>query len=261
MVPLDLFHDRRLVTVVVATVCAYASLGVVLYLLTLFFQNVRGYSPFEAGLSIIPISVSFMVLAPFAGRAGKRWGTPRVTAAGCIAAAVSVAAIALTGPDTPYAVFVVPYLLFGAGFAAITPSLATMAMAAVEPGRSGLAAGIVNAARQMGAVLGVAAIGSAAVTVAERSWNSRAGASADDLGQTVAGGQIAEITAKLGARLGEIAADAFTTGMRAGMALAALALVIGAVAILAGSRRTPPVPAPGPPGDRRSAPADPAPMP
>ena len=43
----------------------------------------------------------------------------------------------------------VPYLLFGAGFAAITPSLATMAMAAVEPGRSGLAAGIVNAARQM----------------------------------------------------------------------------------------------------------------
>ena len=115
MVPLDLFHDRRLVMVVVATVCAYASLGVVLYLLTLFFQNVRGYSPFEAGLSIIPISVSFMVLAPFAGRAGKRWGTPRVTAAGCIAAAVSVAAIALTGPDTPYAVFVVPYLLFGAG--------------------------------------------------------------------------------------------------------------------------------------------------
>ena len=261
MVPLDLFHDRRLVTVVVATVCAYASLGVVLYLLTLFFQNVRGYSPFEAGLSIVPISVSFMVLAPFAGRAGKRWGAPRVTAAGCIAAAVSVAAIALTGPDTPYAVFVVPYLLFGAGFAAITPSLATMAMAAVEPGRSGLAAGIVNAARQMGAVLGVAAIGSAAVTVAERSWNSRAGASADDLGQTVAGGQVAEITAKLGARLGEIAADAFTTGMRAGMALAALALVIGAVAILAGSRRTPPAPAPGPPGDRRSAPADPAPTP
>ena len=76
MVPLDLFHDRRLVTVVVATVCAYASLGVVLYLLTLFFQNVRGYSPFDAGLSIVPISVSFGVLAPFAGRAGKRWGTP-----------------------------------------------------------------------------------------------------------------------------------------------------------------------------------------
>ena len=63
MVPLDLFHDRRLVTVVVATVCAYASLGVVLYMLTLFFQNVRGYSPFNAGLSIVPISVSFGVLA------------------------------------------------------------------------------------------------------------------------------------------------------------------------------------------------------
>ena len=125
-----------------------------------------------------------------------------MTAAGCIAAAVSIAAIALTGPDTPYAAFVLPYLLFGAGFAAITPSLATMAMAAVESGRSGLAAGIVNAARQMGTVLGIAAIGSAAVIVAERSWNNRAGSSADDLGQTVAGGQVAEVTAKLGARLG-----------------------------------------------------------
>jgi MFS family permease len=261
MVPLDLFHDRRLVTVVVATVCAYASLGVVLYMLTLFFQNVRGYSPFNAGLSIVPISVSFGVLAPFAGRAGKRWGAARVTAAGCIAAAVSIAAIALTGPDTPYAAFVLPYLLFGAGFAGITPSLATMAMAAVESGRSGLAAGIVNAARQMGTVLGIAAIGSAAVIVAERSWNNRAGSSADDLGQTVAGGQVAEVTAKLGARLGDVAGDAFTTGMRVGMALAALALVVSAAAILAGSRRTPQAPAPGPPADRRSAPADPAPTP
>jgi EmrB/QacA subfamily drug resistance transporter len=259
MVPLDLFHDRGLVTVVLATVCAYASLGVVLYLLTLFFQNVRGYSPFDAGLSIVPISVSFGVLAPFAGRAGKRFGTARVIAAGCGASAVAVGLIALTGPDTPYAAFVLPYLLFGAGFAGITPSLATMAMAAVDPGRSGLAAGIVNAARQMGAVLGIALIGSAAVTVAERSWNHRAGSSAGGLGQTVAGGQVAEVTAKLGRKLGDVASSAFTTGMRAGLALAAIALLIGATAILAGSRRRPPEPAPVHAGAPQPAPADAAP--
>src|SRR6185503_7598831 len=149
-----------------------------------------------------------------AGRAGKRFGTARVIAAGCGASAVAVGLIALTGPDTPYAAFVLPYLLF---FAGITPSLATMAMAAVDPGRSGLAAGIVNAARQMGAVLGIALIGSAAVTVAERSWNHRAGDAAGDLGQTVAGGQVAEVTAKLGTGLGDVAGDAFTTGMRAGL--------------------------------------------
>jgi EmrB/QacA subfamily drug resistance transporter len=259
MVPLDLFHDRRLVAILLATICAYASLGVVLYLMTLFFQNVRGYSPFDAGLSILPISISFGALAPFAGRAAKKFGATHVTAAGCLTAAVAVVAIAFTGADTPYAAFVVPYLLFGAGFAGITPSLAAMAMAAVDPSRSGLAAGIVNAARQMGTVLGIAAIGSAAVTVAERSWNRNAGSSAGDLGQTVAGGQVIEITTKLGNRLGDIATDAFTTGMRAGLVLAAVALVVSAGAILTGHRRTPPVPASAPPGDPQSAQADPAP--
>jgi hypothetical protein len=89
-------------------------------------------------------------------------------------------------------------------------------------------------------VLGVAAFGSAAVAVAEHSWTDRAGRSAGDLGQTVAGGEIEQVTAQLGNRLGDAAAAAFTTGMRAGLALAALGLLIGAASILAGSRRTPP---------------------
>ncbi len=236
MVPLGLFRDRRLVSVVVTTICAYAALGIVLYMMTLFFQDVRGYSPFDAGLTVVPISISFGVLAPFAGRAGKRFGTPRVIAAGCVAAAVSIGAIALTDPGTPYAAFLGPYLLLGAGFAAITPSVATVAMSAVEAAHSGLAAGIVNAARQLGAVLGIAAFGSAAVTVAERSWNHHAGHVADGLGQPVAGGQIEEVTARLGNRFGDLAENAFTSGMRAGLALAALGLLIGAVSILGGAR-------------------------
>jgi MFS transporter, DHA2 family, methylenomycin A resistance protein len=254
MVPLGLFRDRRLVAVVVTTMCAYAALGIVLYLMTLFFQDVRGYSPFDAGLTIVPISLSFGVLAPFAGRAGKRFGTARVIAAGCVAAAASIAAIALTSQNTPYAAFLGPYLLLGAGFAAITPSVAAVAMSAVEAAHSGLAAGIVNAARQLGAVLGIAVFGSAAVSVAERSWNRHAGHAAGGLGQSVAGGQIEEVTARLGHRFDDIAANAFTSGMRAGLALAALGLLIGAASILAGARPTAPEPAPA--ADPRSALAD-----
>ena len=128
-------------------------------------------------------------------------------------------------------------------------------MGAVEAAHSGLAAGIVNAARQLGAVLGIAAFGSAAVTVAERSWNHHAGRAADGLGQSVAGGQIDEVTARLGSRFGDVAANAFTTGMRTGLALAALGLVIGAISILTGSR--PRAPEPAPAGDRESALASP----
>jgi EmrB/QacA subfamily drug resistance transporter len=254
MMPLSLFHNRRLAAVLVTTMCAYAALGIVLYMMTLFFQDVRGYSPFDAGLTVVPISLSFGVLAPFAGGAGRRFGTPRVIAAGCVAAAASIGAIALTDQNTPYAVFLGPYLLLGAGFAAITPSVATVAMGAVEAEHSGLAAGIVNAARQLGAVLGIAAFGSAAVTVAERSWNHHAGHAADGLGQSVAGGQVEQVTTRLGSRFGDLAANAFTTGMRTGLALAALGLLMGAAAILAGSRPT--AAQPGPAADPRSAPAD-----
>src|SRR5947208_1436242 len=254
MVPLRLFHDRRLVAVVVTTICAYAALGIVLYMMTLFFQDVRGYSPFDAGLTVVPISLSFGVLAPFAGRAGARFGTSRVIAAGCVAAAASIGAIALTSQNTPYAVFLGPYLLLGVGFAAITPSVAAVAMSAVEAAHSGLAAGIVNAARQLGAVLGIAVFGSVAVSVAERSWNHHAGHAAGGLGQSVAGGQIAEVTTRLGHRFDDIAANAFTSGMRAGLALAALGLLIGAASILAGARPTAPERAPA--ADSRSALAD-----
>jgi len=56
----------------------------------------------------------------------------------------------------------------------------------------------------------------------------------------VAGGQVKQVAAQLGHRFGDIAADAFTTGMRAGLALAALGLLIGAASILAGARRRAP---------------------
>ena len=63
--------------------------------------------------------------------------------------------------------------------------------------------------------------------MAERSWNHHAGRAAAGLGQSVAGGQIDEVTARLRNRLDDAAPNAFTTGMRTGLALAAVGLVVG----------------------------------
>ena len=82
MVPLDLFRHGRLSGVVIATVCAYLALGGMLYLLPLLFQNVKGYEPFDAGLSLLPISAAFMITAPFSGRVVRRFGASDVIAAG-----------------------------------------------------------------------------------------------------------------------------------------------------------------------------------
>ena len=142
MVPLDLFRHGRLSGVVIATVCAYLALGGMLYLLPLLFQNVKGYEPFDAGLSLLPISAAFMITAPFSGRVVRRFGASDVIAAGCGLSAVGVAGVALTGVGTAYIVFVPLYLLVGFGFGLIMPTVAVAAIAAVDRSRSGLASGI-----------------------------------------------------------------------------------------------------------------------
>ncbi len=246
MVPLDLFRHGRLSAVVIATVCAYVALGGLLYLLPLLFQNVKGYEPFDAGLSLLPISAAFMVTAPLSGRVVRRFGASDVIAAGCGLSAVAVAGVALTGVGTAYIVFVPLYILVGLGFGLIMPTVAVAAIAAVDRARSGLASGIVNASRQVGAALGVAALGTLSATIAAHSWerdtqsiSAGLASQAAALDQAVAGGRRAVVQRALGGDWGATAAAAFVSGMRVALLCAAAALIAGAFAILVTHRATP----------------------
>ena len=147
--------------------------------------------------------------------------------------------MALTGVGTAYIVFVPLYLLVGFGFGLIMPTVAVAAIAAVDRSRSGLASGIVNASRQVGAALGVAALGTLGATVAAHSWeqdtqsiSAGLASQAAALDQAVAGGRRAVVQRALGGDWGATAATAFVSGMRVALLCAAAALIAGAFAIL-----------------------------
>ena len=145
--------------IAVMTFCAR---GGFLFLTTLYLQNVRGLSPLEAGLYLLPMAAMILIFAPLSGRIIGRSGTrgPIVVAA----AAIVVAAAMLTrlSPTTPTGYLLVSYVLFGIGMGLVNPPITNTAVSGMPPAQAGVAAAVASTSRQVGMTLGVAIIGAVA---------------------------------------------------------------------------------------------------
>ncbi|GHH03821.1 MFS transporter [Streptomyces lanatus] len=159
VVPLDLFRDRT----VTATVAAGAAVSVAFYSLvfvfSLFFQQVQDRSPLYAGLLFLPMTGLIAVTNVVAGKLAGRYG-PRLPM--LVGQALAVAGLLLLlyvdagTPSSLVAVLLVPMAL---GCALTVPPLTAAMMDAVPAERAGLAAGVLNAARQVSGGLGIAVFG------------------------------------------------------------------------------------------------------
>ena len=81
MVPLGLFKDRVFSSANALYMLAYAALAGMFFFVTLYFQNVKGWSAVRTGMSWIPLNALFLAIAPFAGRLVKRYGMARTVSA------------------------------------------------------------------------------------------------------------------------------------------------------------------------------------
>jgi DHA2 family methylenomycin A resistance protein-like MFS transporter len=131
-----------------------------LFVMNLYFQQVRGYSALVTGLAILPQAV-FVSLASFAsGRVTARRG-PRVPMTiGLLAGAAGLAALVVAGAGTSYALLLPGLIAGGFGIAFTMPAATAAIIEAAPPERSGVASGVLNASRQVGGVIGVALLGS-----------------------------------------------------------------------------------------------------
>ncbi|GAA4681412.1 MFS transporter [Frondihabitans cladoniiphilus] len=144
---------------VVTAVCAFAAQGAFLFLTALYLQEVRGYSPFVAGLHTLPLGLAQLVAAPIAGRLVSSSGTRRPLAVGAAALGVGAAMLIATTATTAEWFFILAYILTGAGLGLINPPLTNTAVSGMPRSRSGAAAGIASTSRQTGVSLGVALAG------------------------------------------------------------------------------------------------------
>jgi len=162
MLPLGLFRRPAFSTANgVAGVMNLGTLGL-LFLLTLFLQNLQHRSALNAGVAVLPLFLPLAILAPLAGRVTARVGPKWPMVLGLLLAAVGVGLLAAWTQTTPYLQLLPGMLCWGIGLGVLTPAVVAAAIAAAPPERSGLAAGVNNTARQAGGAIGIAAYGAIA---------------------------------------------------------------------------------------------------
>ncbi len=147
-------------------VSAFACFGGVLFLSTLYLQEVRDLSPIHAGLATLPMAAMIVLVAPISGRIVGRHGPriPLVAAGICMLAAC----LMLTGIDesTSFAVIFTAFVIFGIGFGFVNPPATNASVSGMPRAQAGVASAVASTSRQFGQALGVAVAGAIVTSAA-----------------------------------------------------------------------------------------------
>jgi DHA2 family methylenomycin A resistance protein-like MFS transporter len=159
MLPLALF---RLPMFSAASLCGvvvnFAYYGLV-FVLSLFFQLQQQLTPQQTGLAFLPMTMVMVVTNIAAGRLITRWGTRRLMVLGLLLAAFGYLLMLPASTQCHYGWLIAPMVLAGSGVALAIPTMTNATLSAVDAARAGMASGVLNAARQVGGLLGVAVFG------------------------------------------------------------------------------------------------------
>jgi EmrB/QacA subfamily drug resistance transporter len=160
LIPFAIFADRNfsLMNGVVAAI-SFGMLGIFLPLV-IYLQSVLGLTALEAGLTAAPMSLVSMVVAPFAGRMADRRGGKFILFAGITFWVVGLSIVFTSAQVDSNRGDLIPGLIVaGLGLGCTFAPLQTIAMRNIKPQVAGAASGLINTTRQLGAVIGSAAVG------------------------------------------------------------------------------------------------------
>jgi EmrB/QacA subfamily drug resistance transporter len=177
LVPLRIFRSRTLTSANIVIFFLGAAAFSMWYFVSLYMQNVLGYSPIEAGLGFAPLTAMVVLGSTLAGRLAARVGAGRVLSAGM--ACIAVGLLVFSGIDAhgsyPLEVMV-PGLITAFGIGTVFVSGTVSAVAGVQRSETGLASGLVNTSRTFGAALGIAVLST--IATSQTSASSAHGAAA-----------------------------------------------------------------------------------
>src|ERR1700751_5947759 len=146
MLPLRLFRLRNFSVTNIETLSVYGALSGLSVFLTLFLIEFAGYSAFQAGVSLLPITVIMFFLSPRTGKLSMQYGPRLFMALGPVIAGVGVLAYARLPTSPNYLVDILPALLvFAVGLSLTVAPLTTTVLADGNPGDAGGASGVHNA--------------------------------------------------------------------------------------------------------------------
>ena len=160
MLDLTLFKIRNFWVANVTTFAAYAGLIAALFFITIFLQQVAGYSPVEAGLATTPISVVLFLLSPQFGKLASDTGPRLPMTAGPIVAGIGLLLLLRIDPDAAYLSEVLPgVVVFSVGLAATVAPLTATVLDSVDERHIGIASGANNGIARVAGLLAIAVLG------------------------------------------------------------------------------------------------------
>ena len=130
-----------------------------LFVISLYFQHVRGYSALLTGLALLPMGVFVALSSALSGKVTGRIGPRRPMLIGLTIAGIGFLGLIAAGAHTSYAVLVGPLVAIGFGMAFTMPAATAAIIEAAPADRAGIASGVLNASRQAGGAIGVALLG------------------------------------------------------------------------------------------------------
>jgi EmrB/QacA subfamily drug resistance transporter len=209
MVKVTLFTERVFSGGVIAIVMWGFGLFGIYFFTSLYLQNVLGFSATKAGAAFVPMALLMAASAVVSERVAARVGPHRAVGAAMLLMAIGIASISLLGRNASVLALMPSFVVIGIGGGLSVP-LTAMILGAMPRSEAGVASGIFNAARETAGLLGITVIG--AILTARQS---------------------------IAARAGHAPVDAFLSGYRAGLLVAAVLVAAGGVAAFIALRGAP----------------------
>jgi fucose permease len=160
MLPVRIFRYRRFTAASASITSAFFALFGFIFLITQYFQLIRGYSPLEAGVRTLPVAMSIAIASVLAPRVVHRVGTTKVVATGLLLMAAGFVWVSTASAATPYLEIVGQMILLGVGLGFTTAPATESIMGSVSLDKAGVGSAVNDTTRELGGTLGVAIVGS-----------------------------------------------------------------------------------------------------
>jgi EmrB/QacA subfamily drug resistance transporter len=159
MLDLTLFRSGTYAGANVAMLLVALAMFGVFFFVSLYMQNVLGYSAVEAGAAFLPMTLLIILVAPVAGKLSDRHGSRWLMSGGMILLALQLLYFSQLGPDADFWNLLPAFLVGGLGMALTMTPTAAAATRAVPVHKSGVGSAVLNAMRQVGGSIGIALMG------------------------------------------------------------------------------------------------------
>jgi EmrB/QacA subfamily drug resistance transporter len=240
MVDFSFFRSRTFLGAnIVAFIVSFAMLAM-FFFLALYMQNIRGYTPLQAGVRFLPSTMMIIVIAPLAGRLADRIGSRPLITFGLLAVSGALFWQSHLTVSSGYGTLLPGFVLMGIGMGFVMSPMSLAAMNAVDRAKAGVASGILSMNRMVGGTFGVAVLGAMVATLGR--------SKIDQLLPALPSAEPARLAGDLGsggvqhgvpAQVVDAGQQAFVYALHYGLLLGSAVALVGAIAAAALIRRGP----------------------